>query len=56
MSYNQINLKTTDVDYLAIERRAHEMRAEAMRDMLVAARKWIAGSYAALTAPRGKHA
>ena len=56
MSYNEIKLKTNDIDYIAIERRAHEMRAEAMRDMLVAARKWIKGGISALTAPRGKHA
>ncbi|MFY0690894.1 MAG: hypothetical protein JXR14_03120 [Paracoccaceae bacterium] len=56
MSYNQIKLKTTDIDYIAIERRAHEMRAEAMRDILVAARAWIKTGFANLTAPRGKHA
>ena len=38
---------TTPVDLNAIEAKARQLRAEAMRDMVVATRAWVAGLFAA---------
>ena len=38
---------STPVDLNAIEAKARQLRAEAMRDMVVATRAWVAGLFAA---------
>lgn len=39
--------KMTHADIIAIEARAHAMRAQAMRDMVAAASKWVARRFTA---------